>query len=94
MAVDRSAKFKAPESIQPTRRWTTPDDITKNVLSNRAITLAFVNTTQLDLRDQFMDHPVFKTLDTYLWMRLISGHMRRHTEQILEVKADPNFPKQ
>jgi hypothetical protein len=63
-AVDRSAKFKAPESVQPTRRWTTTDDITKNVLSNRAITLAFLNTTQLDLRDHFMDHPVFKTLDT------------------------------
>jgi hypothetical protein len=94
MAIDRSAKFQAPESIQPTRRWTTPDDITKNVLANRAATLAFVNTTQLDLRDHFMDHPVFKTLDTYQWMLLISGHMRRHTEQILEVKADPKFPKQ
>jgi DinB superfamily len=92
--IDRSAKFKAPETIQPTRRWTTPDEISKNVLQNRAVTLAFVNTTQEDLRNHFMDHPVFKTLDTYQWMLLISGHMRRHTEQILEVKADPNFPKQ
>jgi len=24
----------------------------------------------------------------------MSGHSRRHTLQILEVKADPNFPKQ
>jgi hypothetical protein len=94
MLIDRSAKFKAPEAIQPTRRWTTPDEITKNVLQNRAVTLAFVNTTQDDLRNHFMDHPVLKTLDTYQWMLLISGHMRRHTEQILEVKADPNFPKQ
>jgi hypothetical protein len=94
MAIDRSAKFKAPEYVQPTRRWATPDEITKNVLENRAITLAFVNTTEQDLRDHFMDHPVFKTLDTYQWMLLISGHMRRHTAQILEVKADPNFPKQ
>jgi predicted DNA-binding transcriptional regulator YafY len=43
--VDRSAKFKAPEAIQPTHRWTTPDEITKNVLDNRAQTLAFVSTT-------------------------------------------------
>jgi hypothetical protein len=93
MAVDRSTKFKAPEPIQPTRRWVTSGEITKNVLENRARTIAFVNTTQEDLRDHFMDHPVFKTLDTYQWILLTSAHMRRHTAQILEVKADPNFPK-
>jgi DinB superfamily len=93
MAVDRSAKFKAPESIQPTRRWATSGEITKNVLENRARTIQFVSTTQEDLRDHFMDHPVFKTLDTYQWILLTSAHMRRHTAQILEVKADPNFPK-
>jgi hypothetical protein len=93
MAVDRSAKFKAPESIQPTRRWATSGEITKNVLENRARTIQFVSTTQEDLRDHFMDHPVFKTLDTYQWILLTSAHMRRHTAQILEVKADLNFPK-
>jgi hypothetical protein len=93
MVVDRTAKFKAPEAIQPTRRWTTSGEITKNVLESRARTIEFVSTTQEDLRDHFMDHPVFKTLDTYQWILLTSGHMRRHTAQILEVKADPNFPK-
>jgi DinB superfamily len=93
MAVDRSAKFKAPEPIQPTHRRTTSAEITKNVLENRARTIEFVSTTQEDLRDHFMDHPVYKTLDTYQWILLTSAHMRRHTAQILEVKADPNFPK-
>ena len=51
---------------------------------------------QDDLRDHFADHPVpaIGTLDAYQWVLLISGHTRRHTLQILEVKADPNFPKQ
>ena len=93
MVVDRTAKFKAPEAVQPTRRWTASGEITKNVLESRARTIEFVSTTQEDLRDHFMDHPVFKTLDTYQWILLTSGHMRRHTAQILEVKADPNFPK-
>lgn len=91
--LDRSYKAKAPEAIQPTRRWATPSEITKNVLAARAATLTFVQTTQLDLRDHFMDHPAFKTLDVYQWMLVISAHMRRHTAQILEVEADPNFPK-
>jgi hypothetical protein len=93
MALDRSAKFRAPEIIQPTRRWATSGEITKNVLESRARTIEFVSTTQADLRDHFMDHPVFKTLDTYQWILLTSAHMRRHTLQILEVKGDPNFPK-
>lgn len=93
MAADRSSKFKAPEAIQPKRRWATSEEITKNVLENRARTIEFVSTTQEDLRDHFMDHPVFKTLDAYQWIVLTSAHMRRHTAQILEVKADPNFPK-
>jgi len=92
-AADRSTKFKAPEAIQPTRRWATSGEITKNVLENRARTIEFIHGTQEDLRDHFMDHPVFKTLDTYQWILLTSAHMRRHTAQILEVKADPNFPK-
>jgi hypothetical protein len=93
MAVDRGAKFKAPDAIQPTRRWATSGEITKNVLENRARSIEFISTTQEDLRDHFMDHPVFKTLDAYQWILLASAHMRRHTAQILEVKADPNFPK-
>jgi DinB superfamily len=92
-AVDRSQKFKAPEAVVPTRRWSNPEEISKNVLHNRAEMIAFVRTTQEDLRDHFMDHPVFKTLDTYQWVLLTSAHMRRHTAQILEVEADPNFPK-
>jgi hypothetical protein len=32
-------------------------------------------------------------LDAYQWLLLISGHTERHLAQILEVKADPNFPR-
>jgi hypothetical protein len=33
-------------------------------------------------------------LDAYQWILLISAHSERHTKQIEEVKADPNFPKE
>ena len=32
-------------------------------------------------------------LDAYQWLLFISAHSERHTKQILEVKADPNFPQ-
>lgn len=92
---DRSQKFKAPEPLDPTQRPMSPEDSVKLFLESRARTIEYVKTTQDDLRDHFMDHPVpaIGTLDGYQWLLLISGHTRRHTLQILEVKADPNFPK-
>ncbi len=92
---DRSQKATAPEPIDPTKRPMAPDASVKQFLAGRTRTIEFVKTTQDDLRDHFFDHPVpaIGTLDAYQWIFLISGHARRHTLQILEVKADPNFPK-
>jgi hypothetical protein len=36
---------------------------------------------------------LLKELDAYQWLLLLASHSERHTLQILEVKADPNFPK-
>jgi hypothetical protein len=32
-------------------------------------------------------------MDTYQWILMLSAHSERHLAQLLEVKADPNFPK-
>ena len=40
-----------------------------------------------------MNHPVLKTIDAYQMMLLLSAHCERHTLQIKEVKADPNYPR-
>jgi len=39
-------------------------------------------------------YPHFGLLDGYPWLLLLSAHRARHSEQIEEVKADPNFPKE
>ncbi|HWY43294.1 MAG TPA: DinB family protein [Candidatus Sulfotelmatobacter sp.] len=95
MLQDRSFKAKAPEPLDPTKTVLTPEESVKKFLESRAKTEEFIKTTQEDLRDHMFDHPVpaIGTLDGYQWVLLISGHTRRHTLQILEVKADPNFPK-
>jgi hypothetical protein len=97
MLQDRSHKATAPEPIDPAKHGTmTPEESVKLFLDSRAHTIEYVKTTQEDLRDHLFDHPVpaIGTLDAYQWILLISGHTRRHTLQILEVKADPTFPKQ
>jgi uncharacterized damage-inducible protein DinB len=90
---DRSHKAQAPEFLRPTGRWGSETDLTKAFEESRKSTMDYVRTTSDDLRDHFFDHPVFGTLDGYQWLLLLSSHSERHTAQIEEVKADPNFPK-
>ncbi|MGA9641619.1 MAG: DinB family protein [Terriglobales bacterium] len=90
---DRSHKAQAPEFLQPTGRFANREQVTKAFEDARAKTMDYVKTTQDDLRDHFGPHPAFGTLDAYQWILLISAHSERHTKQIEEVKADPNFPK-
>jgi hypothetical protein len=91
---DRSHKAQAPEFLRPTGRWAAEAELIKAFDDARAANIHYISATNDDLRDHFFDHPVFGTLDGYQWLLLISAHSARHTEQIEEVKADPNFPKQ
>jgi len=91
---DRSHKAQAPEMLRPTGRWATEADLVKAFEESRKANMDYIRTTNDDLRDHFYSHPVFGPLDGYQWLLLLSGHSARHTEQIEEVKADPNFPKE
>lgn len=91
--TDRTSKAQAPEVLKPSGRWTTQADLVKDFLARRAKTIAYVKETQDPLRSHSTPHPVFKSLDGYQWLLLLSAHSARHTAQIEEVKADPGFPK-
>jgi hypothetical protein len=90
---DRSRKAQAPEQLRPTGRFATKDELAKAYDSTRTAEIAYVRDTQEDLRDHFEEHPAFKTMDAYQWLLFNSAHNKRHTAQIMEVKADPNYPK-
>jgi hypothetical protein len=88
---DRSRKVQAPEPLVPTNRFGSPGNSVKHFLESREKTEEFVRTTA-GLRDHAADSPMGK-LDGYEFVLLIAAHSERHTKQILEVKADPNYPK-
>jgi hypothetical protein len=89
---DRTHKAQAPEPLKPTNRFGSPDAAIKHFEESRAKTEAFAKTAQ-GLRDHAADSPLGKKLDPYEWILFIAAHSDRHTKQILEVKADSNFPK-
>src|SRR5467141_848195 len=91
MVPDRTHKAQAPEPLIPTNRFGSPEASIKHFVETRAATEDFLKTTT-GLRDHVMDSPLGK-LDGYEFVLFIAGHSERHTKQINEVKADPNFPK-
>jgi uncharacterized damage-inducible protein DinB len=90
---DRTSKFQAPEMLKPTNRWSTREALTKDFIAAREKTAEYVKTTTDDLHGHTGPHPVFKNLDGYQWVLLLSGHSARHTAQIQEVKESPGYPK-
>lgn len=90
---DRSRKAQAPERLHPTGKWATQAALKKDFEALRSKEIAHVADTKEDLRNHFEEHPFLKTMDAYQWIIFNGAHCKRHTAQILEVKADPNYPK-
>ncbi len=91
MVPDRTQKRQAPGPLVPTGRWTSAETL-DHFLKSRAQTIAFLESTP-DLRAHVADSPLGQPMDAYEWLLFIAAHSQRHTKQILEVKADPSFPK-
>ncbi len=88
--ADRSTKYHAPEPAVPTGRWT-PAEALEHFYAARVKTIAFLKANP-DLRQHVIEHAVLGKLDGYQWVLAVAGHSARHTQQILEVKTDRNFP--
>jgi hypothetical protein len=88
----RKNKVQAPEAIKPTNRFGSPEGSIKHFVESRAVTEEFLKTTP-GLRDHAADSPAGTKWDAYEFILLIAAHSERHTNQIKEVKADPNYPK-
>jgi hypothetical protein len=93
MIPDRSQKAQAPDELKPTNRFGSPEGSLKHFAESRTATENFLKDTP-DLRAHAVDSPIGgPKLDAYEWVLFVSAHSQRHTKQIEEVKADPNFPK-
>jgi hypothetical protein len=90
MVPDRSNKRQAPPELVPTGRWS-PAETLEHFLKSRQRTIEYMQTAP-DLRQHVSDSPL-GALDGYEWLLFISAHSDRHTKQILEVEAAPDFPK-
>jgi DinB superfamily len=88
---DRSHKATAPEPITPSGKINSPEDAAKAFIAKRDENEAYVKTTNDDLRTHVAPGPA-GTMDAYQYLVLMATHTARHTAQIKEVQANPNYP--
>jgi uncharacterized damage-inducible protein DinB len=88
---DRSHKATAPEPIVPSGKINTPADAAKAFIEKRDKNEEYVKTTTDDLRTHVAPGPA-GPMDAYQFLVLMATHTARHTAQIKEVQANPNYP--
>jgi hypothetical protein len=91
--VDRSHKAQAPEPLKPNNKFATPQEAIEHFRKSRDANIDYIEKTTDDLRAHSAEGPTGHPMDGYRWILLMSAHTERHTNQIKEVKAEPNFPK-
>ncbi len=85
-------RFDAPPAAQPTGQQS-PEHFLRQFLDGRAHTIRLLEVSPF-LRGRVLPHPAFGPLDGYQRILATAAHTARHTTQLLEVKAHPDFPKQ
>ncbi len=95
---NRLTKFPAPPIANPTGAYTLPEALDR--LARSSAVLAEQLDSTPDLRQHAIPAAPLKAvsqgahelMDGYQWILAAHAHTERHTKQILEVKADANFP--
>ena len=94
MLPDRSVKRTAPEPLRPQNKFKSTAEAVAAFKSARDEHIKYLSETQDALREHFFKNPALGDIDALQWILFMSGHTERHVNQILEVKASPDFPKQ
>jgi hypothetical protein len=90
----RSKGVQAPEPLVPsTNQHQTIDVLLDIFAQKRQHTINYAASTSDNLRGHFSKHPAFELADAYQWLLHLAAHTPRHLEQIVDIKNNPNFPK-
>ncbi|MFI5151815.1 MAG: DinB family protein [Chitinophagales bacterium] len=93
MLENRTRKVKTSDALKPENTpFKSLDEALSSFKANRNKLIDYVKSTDDDLRNHVLAMP-FGSLDCYQIVLFIGAHSNRHTQQIDEVKADPNYPK-
>jgi len=92
MLPDRSEKFQAPDSMQPTGAHSRAELI-EGFLTERAKTVAMAADQKTPWKSRIVEGLPVGPLGAQQVMRLLARHTERHLKQLNEVLADSEFPR-
>lgn len=87
----REKKVKTGKQFEPSGKFVNYEGSLTAFKDKRKSNMEAVEGSQEDLRNHYFDFP-FGKLDAYQIILFMSGHTKRHTDQIKEVMANANFP--
>ncbi|MFN7115707.1 MAG: DinB family protein [Saprospiraceae bacterium] len=92
--TDRSQKATAPEVAVPKGTFQNYAATFAAFTKSRDGLIQYFETTTDDLKNHTLQHPIFGTIDARQFLLSLAAHGKRHTLQIEELKAHPNFPRE
>jgi len=93
MISDRSTKRQTIDPLKPENStYTTALDAANAFKASREKLIKYVKNSKDDMRNHVAETPL-GAIDAYQIVLFIGAHSNRHTQQMAEVLADPNFPK-
>lgn len=91
---DRGTKVKTYDPMKPENTpFKSAAEALASFKQNREKLIEYTKNTTTDLRNHVVSGLPFGAIDGYQFILFISAHSNRHMQQIIEVKANPNFPK-
>lgn len=92
MITNRSYRVKTSEPFVPSGKFGSFEETLNEFTARRNNHIRYIQKTADDLRNHYSDFP-FGKIDAYQTILFMAGHSRRHIEQIKELMAHPDFPK-
>lgn len=92
MIESREQKIKTRPEFEPSNKFGSYDATLTEFKDKRKSNMKYVKGSEDDLRNRYFDFP-FGKVDSYQVVLFMSGHTKRHTDQIKEVMASEGFPK-
>ncbi len=80
----RTRRAQAPEALLPEGRWHSEQEFWTAYGALRAKIYAWIEETDVPLREGRCPHPMIGMFDGYQWLLFLAAHGHRHTAQILE----------
>jgi DinB family protein len=89
--LNRNEKMSSPEPSKPTGRFGMLAEALAHFRGCRAKTIHYVETSNDNLRNRSVKHPIAGIITGYEYMLILANHPTRHAAQIREARKELGF---